>query len=242
MTLTFKAVESGNFDLIYTIPLEVGQRYEELTSFNRGRDFNSEVKTYMTGFVKRFKHCLTSENEQALNERLVKYNKLVVDLRTDILQSVKIPSIMICGGSNYPARQKRKEVERVHVKERELYSDEGKHAKFIENTRKMFDPVLIERQQKIDEKRQEKAEKEGWQSFYKEIKHDEISGIGMDLDDNRIFVTTNGKPSDEVKPLLKKAAMRWSPRNERWQRILTENAIYSINRNLLEVLNIKEKF
>ena len=106
MTLTFKAVESGNFDLVYTIPLEVGQRYEELTSFNRGRDFNSEVKTYMTGFVKRFKHCLTSENEQALNERLVKYNKLVVDLRTDILQSVKIPSIMICGGSNYPARKK----------------------------------------------------------------------------------------------------------------------------------------
>ena len=40
MTLTFKSVESGDFDLIYTIPLEIGQRYEELTSFNRGRDFN----------------------------------------------------------------------------------------------------------------------------------------------------------------------------------------------------------
>ena len=121
MTLTFKSVESGDFDLIYTIPLEIGQRYEELTSFNRGRDFNSEIKTYMTGFVKRFKHCLTSENEQALNERLVKYNKLVVDLRTDILQSVKIPSIMICGVLIIQ-RAKREKKLNVYMKKNENFT------------------------------------------------------------------------------------------------------------------------
>lgn len=62
----------------------------------------------------------------------------------------------------------------------------------------------------------------------------------MDLEGDRIYITTNGKPSDEIRALLKKAALRWSPKNQRWQRILTVNAINSINRNVMNQLKLPE--
>ena len=37
MDLNFKSVIERNFELVYKIPKEVGERYEELTSFDKGR-------------------------------------------------------------------------------------------------------------------------------------------------------------------------------------------------------------
>lgn len=121
MTLTFKNVLSRNFDLEYEIPREVGEHYESLVSFNRGYDFNQEVRQYVVNFVEQFSEFLTLENEQQLNERLVKYNKLVVELKTNILKATTIPSVMICGPANYPTRRKQKEEERIYRLESELY-------------------------------------------------------------------------------------------------------------------------
>lgn len=233
--LTFKNVKEGNFELAYKIPEEVGRRYESLISFNRGRDFNEEVVTYVGSFVKEFQSYLTDENEQEMNKRLVRYNKLVVELKTSIMNAVKIPSIMISGGSNYPSEKKRKEVERVHNLEGELYSDYGKHAKFMENTEKMFNPVLIQRREDAIKKKAE----QGFQDTYVEIDHEEIVAYGIDLEGNRVYLETDGKPSDETRALLKKAAMRWSPKNVRWQRVLTDNAIRSIKREVFSKLNIE---
>ncbi len=42
MNLSFRSVIERNFELVYKIPKEVGERYEELTSFSRGR--NNEFK------------------------------------------------------------------------------------------------------------------------------------------------------------------------------------------------------
>ncbi len=236
--LTFEKVQQGNFELVYKIPKEVGQRYEELTSFYRGRDFNKEIESYIESFVNDFRSFVTPENEKALDERLVKYNKLVVELRTNILKATTIPSVMISGGANYPTRRKNKELDRIHELERELYGQDGKHERFLDNTRKMFDPVLIEQREKLEEKRKERAEQEGWQTFYSEFDHEEIIGYGIDLEDNRIYIVTNGKPSDEIRSLLKSAAMRWSPKNKRWQRILTENAIRAIENKILNPLGL----
>lgn len=240
MNLTFENVLKKNFELVYEIPKEVGERYEKLTSFSRGRDFNKEIRDYISDFVDRFSEFLTQENEQQLNERLVKYNKLIVELKSNILRATTIPSVMICGPANYPSRKKQKEEERIHQLESELYSNTGKHARFIENSRKMFDPVLIDQREIIQKKRKETANENGWVTFYKEIDHEEILGYGMDLEGDRIYITTNGKPSDEIRALLKKAALRWSPKNQRWQRILTVNAINSINRNVMNQLELPE--
>ncbi|HCM90604.1 MULTISPECIES: hypothetical protein [Vagococcus] len=237
--LTFASVKNGEFELVYQIASEVGERYEDLTSFRRGRDFNVEVKGYIIDFVSKFQDLSTSENENELNERLVQYNKLVVDLRTSILQGTTIPSVMICGGANYPVRKKEKELARIHEREKELYSKSGKHAKFLNNTRKMFDPVLLDQQVKTEKMRKERAEEKGWQSFYKELNHDELVGYGIDLENNRVYIKTDGKPCDETRTLLKKGSLRWSPKNERWQRILTDNAIYSIIRSVFNELELE---
>ncbi|EHH1654708.1 hypothetical protein Q3F85_11290 [Enterococcus faecium] len=240
MTLTFKNVISKNFNLEYEIPREVGEHYESLVSFNRGYDFNKEIREFVISFVEQFSEFLTPENEQQLNEQLVNYNKLVVELKTNILQATTIPSVMICGPANYPTRKKQKEEERIYQLESELYSKNGKHARYIENTRKMFDPVLIDQKIEIDKKRKEKAEEKGWNDFYKELNHEELAGYGFDVENNRLYLVTHGKPSDDVRALLKKAALRWSPRNKRWQRILTVNAINSVNRNVMNGLGLPQ--
>lgn len=240
MELSFKSVIQRNFELVYKIPQEVGERYESLTSFSRGRDFNKAVKDYMVDFVEQFREFLTPENEEQMNERLVKYNKLVVELKTNILKATTIPSVMICGPANYPTRRKQKEEERIYRLESELYSPDGKHARFVENTRKMFDPVLIEQKIELEKKRKERAEEKGWQDFYTELEHDELAGYGFDVENDRLYIETHGKPSDEIRALLKKAALRWSPKNQRWQRILTVNAINSVNRNVMDQLGLPE--
>lgn len=240
MTLTFRNVISRNFDLEYEIPREVGERYESLISFNRGYDFNKEIREYVISFVEQFSEFLTPENERQFNERLVNYNKLVVELKTNILKATTIPSVMICGPANYPTRKKQKEEERIYHLESELYSNNGKRTRFIENTRKMFDPVLIDQKLEIDKKRKERAAEKGWEGFYKEVNHDELAGYGFDVENNRLYLVTHGKPSDDVRTLLKKAALRWSPRNKRWQRILTVNAINSVNRNVMNGLGLPQ--
>ena len=240
MNLNFRSVIERNFELVYKIPKEVGERYEELTSFDKGRDFNKEIREYVISFVEQFSEFLTPENERQFNERLVNYNKLVVELKTNILQATTIPSVMICGPANYPTRRKQKEEERIYQLESELYSNNGKHARFIENTRKMFDPVMIDQKIEIDKKRKERAEEKGWKDFYKELNHEELAGYGFDVENNRLYLVTHGKPSDDVRALLKKAALRWSPRNKRWQRILTVNAINSVNRNVMNQLELPE--
>lgn len=48
------------------------------------------------------------------------------------------------------------------------------------------------------------------------------------VDDNRLQLFFDGKPEDEVRRTLKKNGYRWSPRNECWQRQLTENALYCL--------------
>lgn len=240
MNLSFRSVIERNFELVYKIPQEIGERYESLVSFNRGYDFNKEIREYVISFVEQFSEFLTPENEQQLNERLMNYNKLVVELKTNILQATTIPSVMICGPANYPTRKKQKEEERIYHLESELYSNNGKRARFIENTRKMFDPVLIDQKLGIDKKRKERAAEKGWEDFYKEVDHDELAGYGFDVENNRLYLVTHGKPSDDVHTLLKKAALRWSPKNKRWQRILTVNAINSINRNVMNQLELPE--
>ncbi|EMW5545018.1 hypothetical protein AAFB30_002695 [Enterococcus faecium] len=240
MNLSFRSVIERNFELVYKIPQEIGERYESLVSFNRGYDFNKEIREYVISFVEQFSEFLTPENEQQLNERLMNYNKLVVELKTNILQATTIPSVMICGPANYPTRKKQKEEERIYHLESELYSNNGKRARFIENTRKMFDPVLIDQKLGIDKKRKERAAEKGWEDFYKEVDHDELAGYGFDVENNRLYLVTHGKPSDDVRTLLKKAALRWSPKNKRWQRILTVNAINSVNRNVMNGLGLPQ--
>ena len=98
----------------YKIPEEVGRRYEELISFNRGRDFNKEVAGAIVCFREQFAEYINDDNEEAFENRVNEFNKLYVDLMIAWMSAVKIPSVMICGPAKYPTERKRKEEERVH--------------------------------------------------------------------------------------------------------------------------------
>lgn len=235
MKLSFDSVLSKDYELDYKLDQNLCDKYEGLISFRRGRDFNIEIREYVEQFVHTFKEYITEQNKDQLNKRLSDYNKLVVDLKNTIFSSINIPSVMISGGANYPQARKNKELERTHKHESELYSDEGKHARFLENTHKMFDPIRIDDAIKVEEMRKKRSEEKGWSSFYQEVEHDEIAGFGIDEDNSRVYIKTHSKPDEETRQLLKKAAMRWSPRNERWQRVLTQNGINAVNRVLGEL-------
>ena len=72
----------------------------------------------------------------------------------------------------------------------------------------MFDPVLLEQKLELEKKRKERAEEKGWQDLYTELEHDELAGYGFDVEYDRLYMETHGKPSDEIRALLIKAAQR----------------------------------
>lgn len=47
---------------------------------------------------------------------------------------------------------------------------------------------------------------------------------------NRLQLIFDGKPSDEVREILKSNGFKWSPKNTAWQRQLTKNALYAFER------------
>lgn len=51
--------------------------------------------------------------------------------------------------------------------------------------------------------------------------------VEVDYDDNRIRISHDSKPDEEVRDQLKKSGWRWSRKSGAWQRQLTNNAIYS---------------
>lgn len=59
---------------------------------------------------------------------------------------------------------------------------------------------------------------------------DEVLKIVENTEIMRLQLFFEGKPSDEVREVVKKNGFRWSPKNGAWQRQLTENARYSARR------------
>lgn len=68
---------------------------------------------------------------------------------------------------------------------------------------------------------QEVATTEDGNELFKVVENTEIM---------RLQLVFDGKPSDEIRDLVKKNGFKWSPKNNAWQRQLTENARYSLKR------------
>jgi hypothetical protein len=51
----------------------------------------------------------------------------------------------------------------------------------------------------------------------------------------RLQLIFDGKPSEDIRDILKSHAFRWSPSNEAWQRQLTNNAKYETKSLLKEI-------
>lgn len=85
---------------------------------------------------------------------------------------------------------------------------------------------LKERMEKLKKAKEEgttetaTADEDG-NKLFKVIKNTEIMRLQLIFD---------GKPTDEVREILKKNGFKWSPKNGAWQRQLTDNAFYSLKR------------
>lgn len=66
----------------------------------------------------------------------------------------------------------------------------------------------------------------------------EIKGVRIveNTEENRLQLFFDGKPESDVITLLKQHAFKWSPRFKAWQRILTPNAKFALNRYILPKL------
>jgi hypothetical protein len=81
---------------------------------------------------------------------------------------------------------------------------------------------------RIEEIRRIQAEGEKtWEGVFRA--GDEFELVQADGHYSFVF---DGKPSDETREMLKKSGFRWSPRNQYWQRKITPNATYVVNRIL----------
>lgn len=72
----------------------------------------------------------------------------------------------------------------------------------------------------------------------KESTEREIKGVRIveNTEENRLQLFFDGKPAAEVITLLKQHAFKWSPRFKAWQRVLTPNAKFALNRYILPKL------
>ena len=64
--------------------------------------------------------------------------------------------------------------------------------------------------------------------------HDGIT-YREDTEQMRVQLIFDGKPAEDVRAILKKWAFRWSPRNQAWQRQLTENGKHAARRAMEEI-------
>lgn len=67
----------------------------------------------------------------------------------------------------------------------------------------------------------EKGTEENENEYFKIVENAEIMRLQLIFD---------GKPSDEIRAILKSNGFKWSPNNSAWQRQLTDNARYSVNK------------
>lgn len=67
-----------------------------------------------------------------------------------------------------------------------------------------------------------------------EVEHDGIT-YREDPEQMRVQLIFDGKPAEDVRAILKKWAFRWSPRNQAWQRQLTDNGKRAARRAMEEI-------
>lgn len=160
---------------------------------------------------------LKENKEKALYYADMYAKKLADNINKRFSIDISCPSVMITGAGNFPMKKKQKQMERLDKSFQE-YEKIKQYLEKIENLK----------HHKINSEKQGVAKEVDFTNKYFEV----IQNEGI----NRLQLHFDGIPVKEQRTLLKKNGFKWSPKNQVWQRQLTDNALFA-TKQLIKLFN-----
>lgn len=203
------------------VSLELATRAHSGTSHTPERRGESEVAGYVETIAAfNAKLAAAADTDNRLIEAVAqseRYRENHLKKQNEVWHSrSRLMSAMISGPANYPVRRQEKAFRAFEKKAGEFY-----------NWQERALAACIKAIRAIDAAPVEKAP--GAKSGTEEVCIGAVK-IVTNHDLERIQILFDGKPDAEVIALLKGAAWKWSPRNSAWQRMITNNSMYSARR------------
>lgn len=193
--------------VFYPVSEELARRHKEMISFD---DYKQGKVTaeYQAQVSEVFELCRVSNDPEKSLYIANLYSKKLARWYDDYNRNgASCPSILICGGSNFPTRKKEKQNARYDTLMRQYNAIQGMKSK-------------IKHPHGYEIRRQTIAAEEFENILYFQTVINET--------ENRLQLVFDGKPEEEERNILKKNGFRWSPRFKAWQRQLTENAVCAV--------------
>lgn len=190
--------------VFYPVSEELARRHKEMISFD---DYKQGKVTaeYQAQVSEVFELCRASSDPEKSLYIADLYSKKLARWYDDFNRNgASCPSILICGGSNFPTRKKEKQNARYETLMNQYNTIQHMKDK-------------IKRPHGYEIRRQTITAEEFENVLYFETIINET--------ENRLQLVFDGKPEPEQITALKHNGFRWSPRFKAWQRQLTENAI-----------------
>ena len=161
---------------------------------------------------------LDENRDKALYYADMYAKKLAENINKRFKVDASCPSIMIAGRSNFNIKKKEKQQSRLDS----LYKEYDYIQNYLEKIKNL-------RSAKIRIEKQGVAKEVDLSNLYfKVVQNEEI---------NRLQLIFEDKPCDEIRELLKKNGFRWSPKNNAWQRQLTDNALRATKSIIINLKN-----
>ena len=148
--------------------------------------------------------------------------KLAENINKRFNIDISCPSIMITGAGNFPTKKKEKQMARLDTAFKEY--------KYIEN---YLNKIKDLQYAKVKKEKQGAAKDVDLSNDYFDVVQNEEL--------NRLQLIFDEKPIEQQRALLKKNGFRWSPKNQAWQRQLTDNALYSTERLIILFTELENK-
>ena len=193
--------------VFYPVSEELARRHKEMISFD---DYKQGKVTaeYQAQVSEVFELCRVSSDPEKSLYIANLYSKKLARWYDDYNRNgASCPSILICGGSNFPTRKKEKQNARYETLMNQYNTIQHMKDK-------------IKRPHGYEIRRQTITAEEFENVLYFETIINET--------ENRLQLVFDGKPEPEQITALKHNGFRWSPRFKAWQRQLTENAICAV--------------
>lgn len=206
-TATETAPKSYDFTpKYYPVSEKLAQMHKEMISFDDYKEGSqtAEYKQYVNKAYKLAENSSDPEKSLYLADCFAKrLARWFDDMNRN---GASCPSILICGGSNFPTRKK----ERQNARYDTLMHQYHKIMGMLDKIKKPHGYEIV-RDNITDE-------------FENVLYFDTV----INTEENRLQLIFDGKPGENVRSILKANGFRWSGRFKAWQRQLTENAVCAV--------------